>query len=235
MPKKRKVTLKRRGKAQLKSGTIYKLFAFGFIFSGIGLLASFTKAADPLVAINAKLEQNFGILSYLFPILLILLGFLFLRLKIFMSRAHVSIGFLLSFASLEGLMKTGFFGHKMLQSLSDILGSTLTEVIFLVGLFVGAVIFFDTSIDELFEGVKFVFRTINRFIPRQAFSGFKTNKLAVADKQLAIQPMKIRNGKATNETMPRRAMEPTIHKKDPPQRALIPNKLVSNLASNANW
>src|SRR5258708_791398 len=165
MPKKRKVTRKRRGKAQLKSGTIYKLFAFGFIFSGIGLLASFTKAADPLVAINAKLEQNFGILSYLFPILLILLGFLFLRLKIFMSRAHVSIGFLLSFASLEGLMKTGSFGHKMFQSLSDILGSTLTEVIFLVGLFVGAVIFFDTSIDELFEGVKFVFRTINRFIP----------------------------------------------------------------------
>jgi len=226
----RKKRMRRRGrKMKLRKGTIYSLFAFGLILGGTGMLLSFTKGNDAFILINQLLGKYFGSIDFLFPLLLICIGFLFLRTKLFLSRAHLAVGFLLIFVSLEGILRTGILGQRVADALTTTVGPLITEIIFLGGLFVGFVVFFDTSIDEIIEASLFVGRTIGRFFPSRAFSGIGNN-----NKPLNIKQMGIKNDQREETIMPRHGREPVITKKEPP--ALISDKLVSNvLTNNGIW
>ena len=111
MPR-RKHYRKNKFKLKLKKGTIYSIFAFGFIVVGIILLLSFTKNGNSFLMINNLLGRYFGSVAILFPFVLIFFGFLFLKLRLFLSGINVSIGFLLFFISLDALLKQGMAGKE---------------------------------------------------------------------------------------------------------------------------
>lgn len=232
---KRKLFRRRRNKKlRLRKGTIYGLFSFGLILGGIGMLLSFTKSNDILIFLNQFLEKNFGIVDFVFPILLICIGFLFLQTRLFLSRGHIAIGLLLIFISLEGLLKTGTVGRHMSQVLIDTVGSLGTEIIFLAGLFVGIVVFFDTSIDELIDVFVFIGRNLGRFFPKRLFFFSRSKDFVTNNKPLAIKQMAIKN-EPQNALSPR-SPEPIITRKQIPPPALISDKLVSNvLTNNGIW
>src|SRR3989344_3584496 len=142
-------------KLKLKKTTIYSIFSFGLIISGLILLLSFSKSQPSFILITQYLNKYFGSISILFPITLILLGFLFLKLRFFLSRPNVSIGFLLLFLSLDALLRSGAVGEYLFSVLADVLTEAGANLVYFAGIFVGIIVFFDTSIDELISAAGF--------------------------------------------------------------------------------
>lgn len=231
MARKRQYYRRRRFfKLKLKKETIYTLFAFGCFLVGILLILSFSKSEGAFVQINSLLETYFGWTAFLFPFVLILFGFMLFRLKVFFSRPNIAIGFLLFFITLDIFGKGGLIGRGIFATLSEMLTDLGAYLVTIVGIFVGIIVFFDTSVDEIMQAIEFVWNNIHRLFPKTFISFFKTKKpMVVRDKQLAIK-----SGSKDGAGLPLRyGATPTVNKKEP---AILSDTLVSNaLLRNGIW
>src|ERR1035437_5769954 len=115
---KRRHYSKHKFKIKLKKNTVYSIFAFLVILTGLLLSLSFTRNGASFISLNNFLLLHLGYLAILLPIFLIVLGFFFLKLKFFLSKPNVTIGFLIFFVSLMGLTKQGTTGIYLYQVLS---------------------------------------------------------------------------------------------------------------------
>src|SRR3989338_1180183 len=183
------------------------------------------------ILINKYLDEYFGLISILFPITLILLGFLFLKLKFFLSRPNVSIGFLLLFLSLDALLRSGAVGEYLFSVLADVLTEAGANLVYFAGIFVGIIVFFDTSIDELISAAGFAVEIIKRLFPSKLFSFFRNKKpQGLKDRQLTIKGGIRDFSGLSNKEM---TVSSPVVKKDSP---LLSDKLVSNpLAQGLVW
>jgi S-DNA-T family DNA segregation ATPase FtsK/SpoIIIE len=223
MPR-RKHYKKHKFKLKLKKDTVYSIFAFGLILGGLLLLLSFTKSGESFTVINDLLNKYFGLFSFLFPVAIILLGFLFLRLKMFISRPNVAVGFLLFFISVVGLFKGGSFGSYIYQFLADILNGLGANLVYIAGILIGLFVFFDTSADELLS----IFGTVKDFIRKlvpSKFVGFFKNKKSsdFNNKQMTIRGME-KDGQNNFSGKDIKIINPAPTRKEP----LIADKLVMN-------
>jgi len=180
----------RRGKfkLKLKKGTVYSIFSFGLIATGLILLLSFSRNGTAFISISDSLDKNFGAMSFFAPFILIFFGFLFLRIKIFIARPNISIGFLLFFLSLDAILKGGLTGEYLFRMLADILSGLGATIVYIAGVLIGLIVFFDTSIDEIIDFLALLLRNIYRFFPTKLFAFFKTKKpISFRDKQMTIK------------------------------------------------
>src|SRR3989344_5897283 len=225
----RKRNYRKRGfKLKLRKETIYTIFSFGLISSGVLLLISFTKSGESFIVLNGVLDKYFGWASIFFPVILILFGFLVSKLHFFLSRPNVAIGFLLIFVSIASLTQSGILGSKLFLALEEILTGLGAGVVFIAGLFIGIIVFFDTSIDEVFSFFTFIYNNISRLFPSGLLSIFKTKKQLIIKGK---QPMTIKGGErpALNAAQ----LQLKINKKEP---VILSEKLVSNtLVSGVIW
>ncbi len=229
----RKHYRKNKFKLKLKKNTVYSIFAFGLILGGLLLLLSFSRNGSSFIAVNDLLNGYFGLFSPLFPLALILLGFFFLRLKIFISRPNVAVGFLLFFISILGLFKGGVVGGRLYGILADILTELGASLVYISGILIGLVVFFDTSIDELATLISGIAENVRRFIPNKFISFFKTKKSPdFGNKQMTIKGMEKEFGR-NSQNKDLKIVNPAPLKKD---QTLIAEKLVINtLGNNAIW
>jgi len=219
---------KRGFKLKLKKETIYTIFSLGLILFGLLLLLSFSKSGESFIAVNNLLEKNFGWAGILFPFVLILLGFLFMRLKMFISKPNIAIGYALLFVCLISLAKSGEIGFSLFKAFEDILTPLGTAAVFIAGIFVGIIVLFDTSLDELISAITFSIKNIYRFFPKNLFSFFKKKRpLLVKDKSFDAKGRKNIPSFASGE----KAASPIIKKED----VLISDKLVSNPLGTGVW
>ncbi len=224
---------RRKLKFKLRKETIYSIFAFGLLGIGIFLFLSFSKSGGSFVVINEILKVRFGWMAFLSPLIFIFFGFLFLRLKIFLSKPNVAIGYLLFFVSLVALTQAGEFGTSIFRIFAAMATDTGSYLIFLIGSLVGFIVFFNTSMDEIIGGIVFVSKNIYRLFPKKLFSLFKTRKSIVV-RQKGID---IRGGQkdiANLGTLHRDlSMQPAVIKRE---SVLLSEKLVSNpLESGGIW
>ena len=213
---------------KLKKGTIYSIFAFGFVVAGLILLLSFTKNGTSFVFINNLLERYFGRASFLFPFVLIFFGFLFLKLKLFLSGINVSLGFLLFFISLDALIKGGLAGRELFKILSDILTDIGANLVYLAGILVGLIVFFNTSVDQIACFVQAILKNIYRFFPTKLFGFFKNKRSGgFSGKQIKIKGgSKIIPNLSTDSPI----INSAVVKREPP---LFSDQLVSNSLNKA--
>jgi len=190
MPKRRRHYRKSKLKFKLKKGTIYSIFSFGLIVVGLILLLSFTKNGNSLVAINDLLKRYFGGAAVLFPFVLIFFGFLFLRLKMFISASNVSIGFLLFFLSLSAFARMGAVGKELFKVLSNPLTDTGASLVYFVGILIGLIVFFNTSVDQIVEGLGGAIKNFHRLFPSQLVDFFKNKN----SNDFKNTPIKIKGG-----------------------------------------
>ncbi|MDO8686676.1 MAG: DNA translocase FtsK [Candidatus Berkelbacteria bacterium] len=225
----RKRNYRKRGfKLKLRKETIYTIFSFGLISSGVLLLISFTKSGESFIVLNGVLDKYFGWTSIFFPVILILFGFLVSKLRFFLSRPNVAIGFSLIAVSIASLTQSGILGSKLFLALEEILTGLGAGVVFIAGLFIGIIVFFDTSIDEIFSFITFIYNNISRLFPSGLLSIFKTKKQLIIKGK---QPMTIKGGErpALNAAQ----LQLKINKKEP---VILSEKLVSNtLVSGVIW
>ncbi|MEK7559590.1 MAG: DNA translocase FtsK [Patescibacteria group bacterium] len=222
MPKRRRRYKRGKLKFKLKKNTIYSIFSFGLILSGILLFVSFTKSQPSLIVLSDQIEKYFGGTGFLLALSLVFFGFLFLRLKMFISRPNVAIGFSLFFICVDALFRGGLIGDYLFRTISDIVTDFGASLVYTAGIFIGLVVFFDTSIDELIGIIGAISATIAKFFPTKLFSFLK-------NKRPGIKAMTIKGGMKDLPLSNREMVisEPSI-KKDV---GLLSDKLVSNPAS----
>lgn len=209
-----------RFRLKLRKKTIYSIFAFGQIAAGILLLLSFVGTGTSFEYVKTALVGYFGPFSFFLPIVLILFGFLFFRIKFSLSRPNVSLGFLIVFGSAVTLFKSGYVGRLIFANVSDVITPLGTLFVALTGIFVGLIVLFDTSVDEIVKGIIAIKDTARKFLP---LSFFKKRK------NFLNKPMMIK-GEGQNKGP---AIVTNTVKKD---EALISEKLVSNtLSSGLIW
>lgn len=230
---KRKLARRKKVKFKLKKGTIYTIFAIGlFIFSGL-MVVSFFNSGNSAVKINTKLQEQFGGWAWLFPLVPFFFSMFALRLKkVYLSQANVAIGYILFFASMIGLMKSGVVGAQLFAILNEMLGTLLADAIFIAGGIIGIVVFFDTSVDEIFQGLRAVGQVMQKLFPVKTLSTFKNSaKLPSLDR---TKPITIKGGMNPKEAIvpaTAAATPPTINKKEP---ELMSEKLVTNMLQNSS-
>lgn len=209
-------------KIKLKKKTIYTIFAFGQIVAGLLLFLSFTGSGGTFVYINTFIRLYFGPFSFFLGFVLILFGFLFFKTKFTLSRPNVSIGFLIIFVSALTLFRSGYIGQLLFANISDVITPMGTLLVFLAGIFIGLVVLFDTSVDEIVKGLSATKKTGGKLFP---LSFFKKNK------DFLNRQMTIKEGGRLSNKGP--AIVANSVKKD---ESLISEKLVSNtLSSGLIW
>lgn len=230
MPK-RKGGRRKAFKLKLKKKTVYTIFGIAFFLVGIFFLLSLIKPSESTLVVNAMLNEKFGSFAFLFPFVLIFFGFLFLNLKMYLSRINVTIGYVLLFISLISLTRSGTVGSQIFAILEEIITKPGADIVFIGGLLVGCIVFFDTSIDEIFDAMKAIGDSLNRLVPWNLFSSLKKEKQAI-DRS---KPITIKGGQKHEETaVPTKAVAPPLSpapKKEKGQE-LLPEKMVTNMLGN---
>lgn len=219
--------LKRKGarrkgfKIKLKKKTVYTLFGIGFFFAGVLLFLSYTQSGESMVVLNGILNMRFGGVGFLMPLALIFFGFYFLKLKLPISQPNVAIGFLLFFVSLLGLTKSGTMGAEIFRILEEVLTTVGADLVFIAGLVVGNIVFFDTSIDEIFQAITVIGKNIHRLLPTKTLSGFGQKNNGASSALDRSKPITIKG-------TPKEAViqAPVVNKKEP---ELLSEKLVKNV------
>ncbi len=227
MSKKKKSASRRRSrkiKFKLKKNTVYTLFSLGlFLAAGLTLLP-YIQGDGALAPVHTVLDEHFGWGGVVIPFLLALLGFLFLRLKFFLSQVNVSIGFLLTFVSLLALTQAGTIGSQLFIILSELLTTIGAKAVYIVGTLIGVIVLFDTSVDDMLKSVSFLFHHLDRLIPFGLFSGNKKIKpMVVSNKALEIKG----GQKDAVSQSPSKGMavtQPTIKK----EQIQLTDKLITN-------
>lgn len=219
MPKRRRY---RRGKVKfkLKKTTVYSIFSFGLIIAGIILFVSFTRSQPSLDILVDEIERYFGWTGFLLALTLIFFGFMFLRLKMFISRPNVAVGFLLFFISIDALSKGGLVGDYLFRTIADIVTGFGAALVYLAGIVIGLVVLFDTSVDELLAVLGAISKTAVKFFPTSLFK----NKGPVVKER----PLIIKGGVPPLSNKEMIISQPSVRK----DAGLLSDKLVSNPASD---
>ncbi|MCL4354491.1 DNA translocase FtsK [Patescibacteria group bacterium] len=220
-------------KLKLKKETVYSIFSFGLILCGVISALSFTKSGDSFIEINNLLKIYFGISAYLFPILLVLLGFLLLRLKFFLSKANVSAGFLLIFLSVSAFSKNGVLGQSLFQLVADVITNIGAYVLYLFGVLVGIIVLFDTSVDQVFDFISYLGHLLRKLIPSFVVNYFKKPQIgSLKDKAMTIKGMQKSTPLSQKEMSIMERSTDAVKKETP----LMTDKLVQNtLGKNLIW
>lgn len=227
MPKGRRGGGRRKPfKLKLKKKTVYNIFGVGFLIAGVFLLLSFTQSGESATRFNQMLNEYFGGVSFLFPFVFIFFGLMFMHLKMYLSRLNVTVGYLLLFISILSITKSGSIGLGTFTILEEILTRAGANLVFIGGILVGCIVFFDTSIDEILAAGSATLSSLNKLIPRSLFSSFKKEKEPLIN---AGKQMTIKGGDRKEEAViPAKAVAtppPPPPKKDQKQ---LPETLVTN-------
>jgi S-DNA-T family DNA segregation ATPase FtsK/SpoIIIE len=148
---------------KLKPDTVKSIFFIFFIILAILGVFSFLRQGPIGTDINIFLEKYFGLGAVLVPFLLLLISFLFTKLKTPLREANVFFGFLILFISFLALFKQGRIGLFLWEQATGLLPETMAIIIFFFCLIVGFVVLFDTNIAQIFKGLGKVFQTIKKY------------------------------------------------------------------------
>jgi len=218
---------KKHFRVKLRKNTIYSITALFLLAGGALSLLSFTRSGSSFITVNDMVQNYFGLLGILFPLLLILFAFFFLRLKFFISKPNVAAGFLVFFFSLLSLARSGVVGNYLFALLAGIITPLGSIIVYLAGALIGLIVFFDTSIDQLVAGLTQIVKVFQRLTPGKLLSFFKNKPSALEDKQMTIKGMD--RNVSTKEGQANSGKPSSLQKEAP----LITDKLVLNTLGKA--
>lgn len=174
---------------KLKPSTVQSIFFIFFLVLAIISVFSFLQTGSLATSFNVLLTEYFGYASVLIPFLLMLLAFLFTKIKSPLKELNVFIGFFLMFISFIGLFQQGIAGQSLWTMCLLYLGEAPNYVVMFFVFIVGFVILFDTSVLQI---VKFLIRVFE-IIKKYAIGQTRKLKLPKKDSKQAIFQSEIDN------------------------------------------
>lgn len=154
---------------KFKKTTLYSFSSITlFILAGI-IILSFSRQGTFLGKLFNLLVYYFGWGVLFLPFLMIVAGLMLARLQWRISRPNVFVGSLLLSISLIGLTQAGLVGFEIWQSLGVLISSLGAFLVLLGFIFIGFVVTFNTSLEEMLLLLAKVVRVFRKFPPRPKF------------------------------------------------------------------
>lgn len=156
-------------KARVNKKTFFNILGFLLLTTGIILLVSFfhlfsqssEEGGRILNQINESLTTYFGFLSILLPFIFFLIaGHFFNSKKLKFIKPNITIGSILVFISLLGIIQSGQWGRFIYENLSLDFSTTGAIIILTVSFFMGLILLLDTSVDAF---VLFIIKLFGSF------------------------------------------------------------------------
>ncbi len=157
-------------KAKINARTLNMLFGLVLFLTGFLLLLSllpFGQSIDGKVlsSIRQELVGQFGIVAFFVPTLIILCAIhLVTHSKKPLLRPTITIGLLFIFLSLGGILQGGSLGISFYNLLKDNISYIGASLFFFTLLFIGIVLFLDTSFDVIVSGTAAIFVNLYKMI-----------------------------------------------------------------------
>ncbi len=151
MAKKRSTKGKRKQPFQLKlpRETIYTLSSTGLILIGALIMVSLSRQSPFLEVIYKFTNSLFGWGILLLPFLFLSAGLMLTRLKWRITKPNVFVGSCVLLLSAVSLTKAGTIGSQIWLSLVELIFKTGAFLVLLAGVFIGIVIVFETSLEDI--------------------------------------------------------------------------------------
>jgi S-DNA-T family DNA segregation ATPase FtsK/SpoIIIE len=154
---------KRFFRFRIKKNTVNNIFAVLLVSAGILIIISLFQTGTSLDILKNKTYEIFGWGIYIFPLILFSLSFLFLKIKIIFAKPNVVVGLLLSFICSIAITKAGLIGSQIWDNFS-VLVSPVGSFVILSGMFfIGLMVLFNTSIDEIVKTLSIIIKKFNKF------------------------------------------------------------------------
>lgn len=217
MAKKRKkrVKNKRAFRLKLKRATVFSIVQIVF-FSLAGLvIVSFSRQGLALVSLNDILVDYFSWTTIFLPFIFLAFGLLLSKLKNPLGQPNVIVGILLFFISITTLTRAGVLGNAAWSGMAALITGAGAAIVLLGTTFVGIIILFNTSVDQVFTLFGTLFTQIRKFLIGEGGA----RRTALSRKQLKVSGTTATPGV-------QKAPEP---KKGPESKGILAPKLVSNV------
>jgi len=174
-------------KLKLKKATLYTLSSVGLIAIGGLIILSFSRQGPLLGKLYFILSHYLGWGVILLPFLFIIAGLMLSRLRWKITRPNVFAGGILLLLAFISLTRSGVVGFEIWQNLA-VLVTGIGAFLILLGLaFIGFVITFNTSLEEILLFLIKIFSSVKKGIT-SIREGVKKPKFAPVKPELKVTP-----------------------------------------------
>lgn len=216
MSKKRKRFTKRSFRLKLKKESMFSISQIiFFIFAGL-ILVSFSRQGMIFVKFNDFLLNYFSWSSIFLPFIFLSFAFLLSKTKFVLGQPNVVVGGLLFFLSVVALSRSGIAGKTIWDSIAALIMGVGAGIVYAGVGFIGLIILFNTSIDQVYKILKEFFRHAGVYI-----HGDKT-QIKVGGVAMPRGQMKVIGGNAMS-TVNAKAGTAAAPPKEPLEQKLVSN------------
>jgi S-DNA-T family DNA segregation ATPase FtsK/SpoIIIE len=174
---------KRSFRLKIKQGTLFSITAIFLLGSALLIALSFTQQGLILLQINLWLIRTFSWTSIFTPVILGIVGLMFItKLKSPIREPNALVGLVLFTLAASGATRAGVLGQEIWFGLSSFITGVGAVIILIAASLVGILILFNISLDQLFE----VIHKLLSARQKLPLAGIKTT-LPRADTPLKIQ------------------------------------------------
>ncbi|MBI5449213.1 DNA translocase FtsK [Candidatus Gottesmanbacteria bacterium] len=161
---------------KLKKQTVFTVGAIWLWLFAATITSSFFGEGSLLTALRDELMNHVGWIMYLLPPFLVLLSFLFFKIRSDIGRPNVPLGFGIILLSLLGLTQAGIAGEMFWNAAAGALSAEGAVFVYLSIFMIGVIVLLNTSLDRFVNLLLLGFSTIgewmgqigqNIFAPRQ--------------------------------------------------------------------
>lgn len=175
-------------KAKVNKKTFFNILGFLSVAAGLILLLSFfnffstsDENGRVLGSINEAVSSRFGFLGILLPFLLFLIsGHFFNSKKLNFIKPNITIGSILVFVSLLGIIQSGQWGSFIYENLTLDFSTAGAVIILAVSFFMGLILLLDTSVDAfvlfLIKLIGSGFQFLRQYLLREALDKDKAKE-----------------------------------------------------------
>jgi S-DNA-T family DNA segregation ATPase FtsK/SpoIIIE len=136
-------------KLKLKKHTLYTISSV-FLFSlAVIIIFSFSRQGVLLSKIYAIEAYYFGLGAFFLPFIFLVAGLMLIRLQWKITRPNVFVGSIILTLAIMSLLRSGLIGSQVWYNLSALISSFGAFFVLLGFVFIGLVIIFNTSLEEI--------------------------------------------------------------------------------------
>jgi len=189
---------------------VRSIAALFFYIFGILVILSWFAQGLLLESINRIFHSLFGLEKFLIPVLAFFAGNMLFKPKAKLSRPTLLLGGMILILSSASLFRIGEIGAEFWEGLSTLISGLGAGAVFLAGVIIGLMVFFELSLNDLFGGLIGFFSRIrigkesNEVISLDSDKNnmYATNDVSWQDKPLLKKTAIVQTPQTVNSNVP---------------------------------
>ena len=162
--KKRRNKSKKAYQLNVKQATALSIAQILLLVLAALIMVSFSRQGLALVKVNDFLVDLFSWTTIFIPFILISAALLISKFRVALGQPNVIIGSLVFFISITALTRAGSIGESAWEAIAALITGVGAFIILLGTSFVGLIILFNTSFDQIAEGLQLVNKYIRYYV-----------------------------------------------------------------------